>query len=33
MPLVPFDIMEQGDRIEIMPFEHLWEEMQPLLRP
>ena len=27
------DIMEQGDRIEIMPFEHLWEETQVLLRP
>ncbi len=27
------DIMEQGDRIEIMPFEYLWEEIQPLLRP
>jgi hypothetical protein len=28
----PLDIMEQGDRIEIMPFEDLWEEMQPFLR-
>jgi hypothetical protein len=27
------DIMEQGNYIEIMPFEHLWEVMQPLLRP
>jgi hypothetical protein len=26
------DIMEQGDRIEILPFEYLWEDMQPLLR-
>ena len=26
------DIMEQGDRIEILPFEYLWEEMQPLLK-
>jgi hypothetical protein len=28
----PIDIMEQGDRIEIMPFEYLWEDMLPLLR-
>jgi hypothetical protein len=27
------DIMEQGDRIEILPFEYLWEEIQPFLRP
>jgi uncharacterized membrane protein len=27
------NIMEQGDRIEIMPFEDLWEEMQTLLNP
>jgi hypothetical protein len=30
---ITLDIMEQGDRIEIMPFEYLWEEMQPFLRP
>ena len=29
----PIDIMEQGDRIEIMPFECLWIEMQPFLKP
>jgi hypothetical protein len=29
----PFDLMEQGDRIEILPFEYLWEEIQPFLRP
>jgi hypothetical protein len=29
----PVDIMEQGDRIEILPFEYLWEEIQPFLRP
>jgi hypothetical protein len=27
------DLLEQGDRIEIMPFEHLWEEMQVILKP
>jgi hypothetical protein len=29
---IPIDIMEQGDRIEIMPFEYLWDDMLPLLR-
>jgi hypothetical protein len=28
----PIDIMEQGDRIEIMPFEYLWDDMLPLLK-
>ena len=28
----PIDLMEQGDRIEIMPFEYLWEDMLPLLQ-
>jgi hypothetical protein len=27
------EVMEQGDRIEILPFEYLWVEIQPFLRP
>jgi hypothetical protein len=27
------DIMEQGDRIEILPYEYVWEEMQTSLKP